>query len=45
MAKVTLWIEAIKSARTEQTVQQCSTLTTVIAPEEDVVFLANKDGS
>lgn len=45
MAKVSLRIDAIQPARTDQTVQQRTTLTTVIATEEDVVFLTKADGS
>lgn len=45
MAKVGLRIDAIEPARTDQTVQQCTTLTSVITSEEDVVLFTQADGT
>ena len=45
MAKVTLWIDTVQPARSDQTIQQGTTFTTMIAPEEDVVFLSQADGA
>jgi hypothetical protein len=39
MAKVTLWIDTVQPARSDQTIQQGTTFTTMITAEEDVVFL------
>jgi hypothetical protein len=45
MAKVTLWIDTVQPARSDQTIQQGTTFTTMITAEEDVVFLAQTDRS
>ncbi|HED1257232.1 TPA: fimbria/pilus periplasmic chaperone, partial [Citrobacter amalonaticus] len=45
ISEVGFRIDAIQSARSEQTIQQGSTLATMIAAEEDVVFLAKTDRS
>lgn len=45
MAKVTLWIDTVQPARSDLVIQQGATFTTMIAPEEDVVFLADTDRS
>lgn len=39
LAKVSLRIDAIKPARTNQTLQQCTTHATLIVPEGNIIFI------
>lgn len=43
IAEVAFWLHSVQFTRPDQAVQQCSTLTTVIAPEEDIISLAKTD--
>lgn len=45
MAKVGFRIDTVQPARSDKTIQQGTTFTTMIAAEEDVVFLAKTDRS
>lgn len=45
IVKVSFRIDTIEPARSDKTIQQRSTFTTMIAAEEDVVFLAKTDRS
>ena len=45
MAQIRFWIDTVQTARSDQSVQQCTTFATMIAPEEDVVFLSQADGA
>ena len=45
MAKVGFRIDTVQPARSDQTIQQGTTFTTMITAEEDVVFLAQTDRS
>ncbi len=41
MAQISLWIDTIEFARTDQAVQQCATLSTMIAAEEDKTLVSS----
>jgi hypothetical protein len=45
VAQIRFWIDTVQTARSDQSVQQCTTFATMIAPEEDVVFLSQADGA
>lgn len=38
MAQISFWIDTVQAARSDQSVQQCTTLSSVIATEENVIF-------
>ncbi|EFW11051.1 hypothetical protein SSYM_0300, partial [Serratia symbiotica str. Tucson] len=38
MTQISLRVDSVEFARTDQAVQQCAALTTMVAAEEDIIF-------